>query len=110
MAYPTVTLASLSAQARQFFTQTIPGAIASVWPNTFTIVAKVLALIGFEIELRRTWLFKQQFASTADPPWLYRHGFELGLGPPTAATPAIGTITVACSPGLPIPQGIQYER
>jgi uncharacterized phage protein gp47/JayE len=110
MALPSETLESLATQARQFFTQSIPGAIANVWANTFTITAKVLALIGFEIQLRRAALFRQLFASTADPPWLYRHGFELGLGPPAAATPAIGTITVACTAGLAIPAGLQYER
>jgi uncharacterized phage protein gp47/JayE len=110
MAYETRTLAALSTAARQFFTQTIPGAIANVWPNTFTIVGKVLALVDFENELRRQWLYKQIFASTANPAQLYRQGYELGLGAPSAASPATDTMTVACTPGLAIPQGIQYQR
>jgi uncharacterized phage protein gp47/JayE len=102
-------LAELSQQARGFFTQTIPGAIASVWANTFTIVGKVIALLNHEHELRRAWLFRQTFASTADDLWLERHGFELGMTR-TAATVATGTITVAATPGTVVPAGLTWTR
>lgn len=102
-------LAELATQARGFFTQTIPGAIASVWANTFTVLGKVLALLGFETELRRRWLFDQIFASTADELWLERHGFELGLSRRPASA-ASGTITLDATPGLDVPAGLIFTR
>jgi uncharacterized phage protein gp47/JayE len=109
MPYPTRTLAQLATEAWAGFTQAIPGATVSTWPNTFKVVGKVLALLGFENEQRRAWLARQQFASTADREWLVRHGWELGLVP-DPATAAVGTATVSCTPGLAIPQGLQFTR
>lgn len=103
--YSLRSLDELGAQARGFFTQTIPGAIATLVPNTFTVVGKVLALLGFEHELRRQWLFRQMFASTADEVWLRRHGYELGLTQ-TPASVASGTITIAANPGSTVPSGL----
>lgn len=102
-------LADLSKEARGFFTQAIPGAVASVWPNTFTVIAKVLALLNFEHELRRKWLFKQTFASTADELWLARHGFELGMTR-GAGSAALGAIVVPVQPGVLLPTGLQFVR
>lgn len=102
-------LAELGRQARGFFTQSVPGAIASVWANTFTVFAKVLALLNFEHEQRRAWLFRQLFASTADRIWLLRHGFELGLTLDPAAY-ALGTVTLAATPGTVVPAGLQFTR
>lgn len=107
--YNVRSLAELGAQARKFFVQAIDGAIASVWANTFTVIGKVLALIGFEQELRRRWLFKQIFASTADEIWLRRHGFELGLTQ-LAGAPAIGSVTITTTPGLVVPASLQFIR
>src|SRR5579872_6549867 len=108
--YPTRTLAQLATAAWGFFTETIPGAMVRLWPNTFRVIGKVLALIDFENELRRQWLAKQLFASTAtDPAWLARHGWELGLVP-DPATAATGSATVSCTPALLIPAGLQFER
>ena len=109
MAYPIRSLSQLAGAAWGYFTSTIPGAIVSLWPNTFRVIGKVLALIDFENELRRQWLARQLFASTADAAWLDRHGWELGLVRDPAAT-ATGTATVACTPGLVIPQGLQFQR
>ena len=110
MGYSIRTLATLGQQARLFFTQAVPGALVSLWANTFTVLGKVLALLDFEHELRRQWLFRQLFASTADVVWLTRHGFELGIVP-DAGTAASGTVTSPCS-GLvePIPAGTQFKR
>src|SRR5438128_2648912 len=109
MAYPTRSLDGLAQAAWQFFTQTIPGAFVRLWPNTFRVVGKVLALLDFENELRRRWIFQQLFASTADQVWVTRHGWELGLVPDPAVM-ASGAATVACTPGLLIPAGIQFRR
>ena len=109
MAYSIRSLTDLSNEARGFFTQTIPGAIASVWANTFTVIGKVIALVNFEHELRRRWLFAQLFASTADDLWLQRHGFELGLTR-IPASGAYGTVTLAATPGTVVPGGLTFAR
>ena len=107
--YSVRSLEDLGAAARKYFTQSIPGTVASVWANTFTVFGKVLALAGYHLELRRAWLVRQLFASTADEVWLRRHGFELGLQP-YAALPALGTITLPATSGLVVPAGLQFAR
>lgn len=107
--YEVRSLKTLSQAARKYFTQSIDGAIASVWANTFTVTAKVIALVGQGLELRRAWLVRQLFASTADRLWLIRHGFELGLTLDPAA-PALGSGTGASTATTPIPAGLQYAR
>ncbi|ACL57414.1 baseplate J/gp47 family protein [Methylobacterium nodulans] len=102
-------LAELGSQARKYFTQAVEGAVALVWANTFTVFAKVLALLDFEHEQRRAWLFKQMFASTADEIWLVRHAFELGLAQGAGQT-AFGRVTVAATPGLVVPAGLTWVR
>ena len=102
-------LNELSAQARQFFTQSIDGAIASVWANTFTVISKVLALLDFEHEMRRAWLFKQVFASTADELWLTRHGFELGMTR-APGVPAFGQVSLSAPTGVRVPAGLSFTR
>lgn len=109
MPYEVPRLSDLSARARVLFTQSITGAVVSIWPNTYTVVAKVLAAIGFEIHLRLAWLSRQMFASTADDEWLERHGFELGLAR-VPAQRAIGTLTITAPDGVVIPSGITYSR
>ena len=105
--YSLRSLADLGIQARGFFTQSVPGAVAALAPNTLTVIGKVLALLGFEHELRRQWLVKQLFASTADEVWLKRHGYELGLTQ-TPASVASGTITIAAASGVPVPTGLLF--
>ena len=107
--YTIRSLATLAQNARGYFTQSVEGAVASVWANTFTVVAKVLALIGFEMEQRRAWLVRQLFASTAERVWLIRHGFELGLQPDPASA-SIGTATATAALGTIVPSGLQYAR
>lgn len=102
-------LAELSKAARGFFTQSIPGAVASVWANTFTVVSKVMALLEHEHELRRAWLFRQIFSSTADELWLERHAFELGLTR-VPGSAAIGTVTLDATPGTSVPAGLLFVR
>ncbi|MGU3665798.1 baseplate J/gp47 family protein [Methylobacterium sp. A49B] len=107
--YSVRSLKELSQAARKYITQSIDGAIASVWANTFTVLAKVLALVGQGLELRRRWLVKQIFASTADRLWLIRHGFELGLTL-DPASPALGSGSGGSTATVPIPAGLQYAR
>ena len=105
--YSLRSLDTLSKLTRGFFTQSITGAITSLWANTFTVVGKVLALLDFEHEQRRAWLYDQIFASRADAVWLARHGFELGLTQAPAST-AAGTILAATRDGLVVPAGLQF--
>ncbi|MCJ2143746.1 baseplate J/gp47 family protein, partial [Methylobacterium sp. E-066] len=107
--YSVRSLTELSQAARKYFTQSIDGAVASVWANTFTVLAKVLALVGQGLELRRAWLVRQLFASTADRLWLIRHGFELDLQPFPADT-ALGSATFPAAPGVAVPAGLQFAR
>lgn len=107
--YSVRSLVTLSKAARGYFTGAIDGAVASVWANTFTVVGKVMALLDFEHEQRRAWLFKQQFASTADEVWLRRHGFELGLTQ-SPGSAALGRITVPAPDGLVVPAGLTFLR
>lgn len=109
MGYSIRPLATLAAQATQFFTQAIPGAVVRLLPNTFRVLGKVLALLDFEHEMRRQWLFKQQFASTADRDWLIRHGFELGLTL-DPGSPSTGTITVTAPAGTVVPANVAWTR
>ncbi|GJD51077.1 hypothetical protein OPKNFCMD_3828 [Methylobacterium crusticola] len=102
-------LADLSRAARSYFTGAAGGAVASVWANTFTVFAKVLGLLTYEHELRRRWLSRQIFASTADELWLARHAFELGLAQ-GAGVAALGSVTAAATPGLAIPAGLTFVR
>ncbi|WP_158810239.1 baseplate J/gp47 family protein [Beijerinckia sp. L45] len=109
MGYSIRPLATLATQARQFFTQAIPGALVRLWANTFTVLGKVFALLDFEHEMRRKWLFDQLFASTAAYQWLTRHGFELGLVP-DGGNAASGFVTVPAAAGIIVLAGTQFQR
>ncbi|SEQ48142.1 Uncharacterized phage protein gp47/JayE [Faunimonas pinastri] len=110
MAYSTRSLATLSKLAWNSITSEIPGAIVNLWPNNLRVIGKVLALLDFQHELRRKWLWQQSFASTAtDSAWLKRHGYEVGLTL-TAATFATGNVAVSAAAGLVVPAGVQFTR
>jgi uncharacterized phage protein gp47/JayE len=109
VAYDMPSLDALSQRARRLFAEAIPGAVVDVWPNTFAVIAKVLAAIGFEVHLRLAWLSRQLFASTADDVWLERHGFELGLTR-IPAKRATGRGAVAATAGIVIPAGMAFRR
>ena len=109
MAYSIRTIESLSQQARLFFTQAVPGSVVKLWANTFTVFGKVFALLDFEHELRRQYLYRQLFASTADQQWLARHGYELGLSQ-DPGNAAVGSVTVAAPDGILVPAGLQFVR
>lgn len=109
MAYVVPKLADLSQRARRLFAEAIPGAIVDIWPNTFAVVAKVMAALGYEIHLRIRWLVRQLFASTADEVWLVRHGYELGLTR-IPARKAAGFATLAVASGTTVPAGVTVRR
>ena len=109
MAYEIRSLGALATQAKQFFVESVTGAIVDLWANTFRVFQKVLALASYELELRRKYLFNQIFASRADREWLIRHGFEIGILPKVASR-AIGEGSVATVEGLVVPAGLVYAR
>ena len=107
--YRVRTLDELSAEARGYFTSSVDGAVVAVWPNTFTVTAKVLAMLGREHELRRAFLYDQLFVSTCDPDALERHAYDLGLVR-AAAAPASGAIEFAAVVGTVVPEGLRFLR
>lgn len=66
MAYSPRSLTELSASIRGAFRQYLPGTDATIRQNVLYVVAKVLALLAREYELRIEHLYKQLFLSTAD--------------------------------------------
>lgn len=102
-------LGELSTQARGYFTAAVGGAAVGVWPNSFTVTAKVLALIGHEHDRRRAWLYQQIFRSTASDEALDRHGYEDGLTR-RPARPARGSVTVPAPAGLEVSAGLRFVR
>ncbi|GJD65182.1 baseplate J/gp47 family protein [Methylobacterium frigidaeris] len=107
--YEIRSLASLSKVARGYFTGAVDGAVAALWANTFTVFAKVLGQLDHLHDLRRAWLFKQIFASSADELWLTRHGFELGLSRAPGA-PAFGQVSLPAPTGVLVPAGLSFTR
>lgn len=109
MTYPLPPIDDLSARARSRLVEATKGRASGIWPNLFTVIAKMKAVLAYEIHLRLAWLYKQLFASTADELWLARHGFELGITRVPAKV-ATGWATVSCPAGTVIPYGVTYRR
>lgn len=107
--YVVRSLAQLASEARSALAQAVQGTASRLLPNVWRVEGKVLALLGFEHEQRRAFLYDQIFASTAGERWLARHGFELGLAPAPAAS-AIGIVIVAATPGTVVPAGLRFGR
>lgn len=100
-------LAELAAEAKGAFVQAVQGTAAKLFPNVWRVESKVLALLNFEHEQRRSWLYDQIFASRAAAAWLARHGFELGLTR-TPASSATGTLLCAATHNLVVPAGMRF--
>lgn len=109
MAYPLPSLDDLSKRVRTLFAEEVPGSNPAIWPNTFYVVGKILAEMGFEYHLRLDWLYRQLFASTADEEHLERHAYEIGIARRTASR-AQGPATVDAATGLVIPAGVKFNR
>lgn len=106
--YSPRSLGELSTEARGYFAA-VDGAVVNVWPNNFTITAKVLALLSREHEDRRAVLYRQIFRASADEAWLERHGYEDGL-PREPGLPARGQLRVTAPSGTVIPDGLIFRR
>lgn len=110
MAFTLPTLSELTARCRALFGLAEPANTMRVTPNVHEIVARVLALLSFELSQRLAFLARQMFASTADAgPWLDRHGFELGLSR-RAASKALGFATGTATTGTVFPAGLFFVR
>lgn len=105
MPYSLPTLASLSQMARRHFGESLPGANLSLWPNPFAVIAKVLALTGYNWHLRLKYLFDQIFVSTADQAWLLRHAYEFGMTQRPASR-ASGSVTGVATASGAVPSGL----
>ena len=103
MAFNIQSLDQLSQWTRGLFAGAVRGAVVSIWPNTWYVLGKVLALIAQAFYQRVGWLYKQQFLSTAtSAAVINRHGYELGLAPIgaiAASGTAANTLLVAASTG-----------
>jgi uncharacterized phage protein gp47/JayE len=104
------TLSALSQWTRGLFARAVDGAVVSIWPNTWYVLGKVLALIAQAFYQRISWLYKQMFLSAAtSPAVIKRHAYELGLAQ-IPATASAGTATFPAQAGLPVPKGVQAQR
>lgn len=109
MAYKNPSLDELSKRVRRLFAAAVNGADTSIWPNTWTILAKVLAPLALEFHLRLGWLYKQMFAKDADEVHLAKHGWERGVNR-RPATRASGFATMAAGDGLILPAALRVQR
>ncbi len=108
MAYETTPRAVWYERTRAAF-RAIVGGAADIWPNVWAVVAKVLATLARELDLRMAWLFRQIFVSTCDPSLVARHAFEYGL----AASPAgraAGAVTLTATAAGAAPAGLAFQR
>ncbi|QKV20234.1 baseplate J/gp47 family protein [Oricola thermophila] len=108
MAYQIRSLDEIAASLRGAFRQYLPGTDASLKQNVLSVIAKVVALLGYEYELRLQWIFRQIFLTTATSEAIIRlHAAEYGiLRKP--ASPASGNISGAGTPHATYPAGIRF--
>ena len=107
MAWTVRSLDELSSRARGYFRQYTPGTDTSLKNNFVTVVAKVLAGIGHELELRLAYLSRQLFGRTANLAMLKLHAGDVNIfqKQPSAAS---GTITGTGEPNRVYPSGIRF--
>lgn len=100
-------LSEASSAIRGAFRQHLPGTDTSLKNNFVTVVAKVLAGLAHEFELRMGYLARQIFARTSDASWLPLHGADVGIYRKEAA-PARGTIAGEGEANRLYPSGIRF--
>lgn len=107
MAWSIRSLSEASSAIRGAFRQHLPGTDASLKNNFVTVVAKVLAGMAHEFELRMGYLARQLFASTASLPFLKLHGADVGiyLKPASSAT---GMVEGTGAASTIYPSGIRF--
>lgn len=108
MTLPTQSVGAWHERFKSFFRAIVGGAV-DIWPNSWAVVAKVLALLAREIDLRLIVLYRQIFVSTADGDFVRRHAFEYGLAPRPAGR-AAGFVTVIASGSGTLPAGLVFQR
>jgi uncharacterized phage protein gp47/JayE len=108
MAWNIRSLDDASAAVRGAFRRYLPGTDTALKNNFVTIVAKVLAALSYEFELRMGWLSKQILLSTStNLAWIKLHAAEVGIYQRTAAA-ASGEITGTGAPATTYPSGIRF--
>ncbi|MEO3997174.1 baseplate J/gp47 family protein [Mesorhizobium sp. CAU 1732] len=108
MAFPIRSLDDLSRLVRGSVRQYLPGTDASLKQNVLTVIAKVVALLAHEYELRLAWIFRQLFLSTATSmPMVRMHAAEFGvLQKPSS--PASGLVVGTAAPHEAYPAGVRF--
>lgn len=108
MAYAVRSLADISKAVRGAIRQYLPGTDASLKENVLTVLAKTVALLAHEYELRLAWIERQLFLSTATSEALVRlQAAELGvLQRPASA--AAGRVEGTGAPNATYPAGVRY--
>lgn len=108
MAYNPRSLTELSTSIRGAFRQYLPGTDATIRQNVLYVIAKVLALLTREYELRFEWVYKQLFISTADDIGHIRmHAADYRIYQKPAAAGS-GSITGTGAAATTYPVGVRY--
>ena len=108
MAFPIRSLGELSQSVRGAIRQYLPGTDASLKQNVLYVIAKVMALLAHEYELRLGWIFRQLFLSTATSDAIVRmHAADYGIYQKSAA-PAAGDIVGTGAPHATYPAGVRF--
>lgn len=108
MAFPIRSLTDISRAIRGAVRQYLPGTDASLRQNVLYVIAKVMALLSHEYELRLAWIFRQLFLSTATSENMVRmHAAEYGIARRPAGF-ASGEIVGIGSPNIIYPAGIRF--
>lgn len=107
MAWTIRSLDELSSRARGYFRQYLPGTDTSLKNNFVTVVVKVLAGLGHELELRAGWLARQIFLYSAADQFVIQHCADVGIYRKQPAA-AVGLITGTGTPGAVYPAGVRF--
>lgn len=108
MSFVPQSLQTLGEKARAAFRQYLPGTDAALAQNTIYVIAKVIALLGREFELRLAWIYKQLFLSSATSAAMVRlHAREFDVLPKPAA-PARGTVAGQAAAHATYPAGVRF--
>ncbi|MDB5582842.1 MAG: hypothetical protein JWR80_8018 [Bradyrhizobium sp.] len=115
MAWTVRSLAEISGRVRGHFREWLPGTDTGLANNFVTVVAKVLAALGYEYELRQAWLTRQMFIRTATGAWLEQHCSDVGIyrRPASIATGTIlgtGFANTTYAAGIRFVSGNQLYR
>lgn len=107
MAWSIRSLAEASQAIRGAFRQHLPGTDTALKNNFVTVVAKVLAGVSQEFELRMGFVARQIFARTASLPFLILHGADINIFRKPASS-ASGIIEGTGEPNRVYPAGIRF--